>query len=126
MSQPASYASLFSKFTNSPSASGIRKYPFPADVLPQEVGDAYDKLHFELEEWLGDFGPAESDNVVDYFEEHLAGCPTPQARIRYLCNLTMHGGPGGSRIRWLFCSFCLPLPHLKCCWPRLAASPTCI
>ncbi|WP_035565250.1 hypothetical protein [Hymenobacter sp. IS2118] len=70
----------------------IRQYPIPVDALPLEVGDAYESLALDLSDWLSAPSPFSSDNLVDYFEEHLAQCGTPETRIRYLCRLTMGGG----------------------------------
>ena len=71
----------------------IRQYPIPADALPPEVGDAYDTLLYELSDWLEEPNPFESDSLLDYFEEHLARCPAPIIRVRYLCGLTTHDRP---------------------------------
>jgi hypothetical protein len=77
----------------------LPSYPIPADALTLAIGDAYEKLLFELENSLSGPDPFESPNVLDYYEEHLADCPTPAARIRYLCRLTLLDGPGDTLFR---------------------------
>ncbi|MBJ6107671.1 hypothetical protein JAO73_01515 [Hymenobacter sp. BT523] len=73
----------------------MRQYSLPSDALPAEVGDAYESLLHALSDWLSAPSPFTSTNLADYFEEHLAGCDTPETRIRYLCRLTLHGGVNG-------------------------------
>jgi len=77
----------------------LPSYPIPADALPLDISDAYEKLLVELESSLSGPDPFESPNVLDYYEEHLADCPTPAARIRYLCRLTLLDGPGDTLFR---------------------------
>lgn len=73
----------------------IRRYPFPTDTLPLEVADAYETLLHEVGYWLNATSPFASDNLLDYFEEHLACCEGAEHRVRYLCRLTGQGGVNG-------------------------------
>lgn len=84
----------------------IRQYPIATDTLPAEVGDAYETLLYELSHWLSAPSPFPSDNLVDYFEHQLAGCGTPENRIKYLCWLSMRGGVDGE-------AYPLAAAHLK-------------
>ena len=113
MNRLSHIAELFSQFGGSAPTATIRKYPFPADVLPQAVGEAYDTVLYELGEWLGPPSLAPSNNIINYFEELLAECSDADARVRYLCHLTTHGGLNKEAYPMAFFQAMYPLPRFK-------------
>ena len=70
----------------------IPQYPIPVDTLPAEVGDAYSNLLDWLTDWLTNSPFEDSPNLIDYFEQDLAACNTPEIRLRYLGRLNLQGG----------------------------------
>ena len=70
----------------------IKQYPIPVNTLPAEVGDAYSNLLDWLTDWLEESTIYDSPNLIDYFEQDLAACDTPEIRLRYLARLNAQGG----------------------------------
>ena len=70
----------------------VQQYPIPVETLPVEVGDAYNDLLDWLTDWLDGSHTYDSPNIIDYYEQDLAACDTPEIRIRYLARLNLRGG----------------------------------
>lgn len=56
------------------------------------VGEAYDNLTNELEEWLEVDTPYGAEILLIHFDKCLVSCKSAAERVRYLCSLTTVGG----------------------------------
>ena len=72
--------------------AAFHKLPFPVDALPVAVGEAYDNLTNELEEWMQVDTPFGAEILLIHFDECLAKCASAAERLRFLCGLTTLGG----------------------------------